>query len=105
MKIEGWRIGGYEYELCHTIILAGVNYGAMGRRSELTASGDCGWYKMDDSRIKEAEASLLAGNPPEKLLDDNACILFLRCKQAPPTPQIRIPLPLVDYVKKQDTKQ
>ena len=57
---------------------------------------------MDDSQIKPAETSLLAGNPPEKLVDDNAYVLFLRCKQAAPTPELRIPLPLVNYVKNED---
>lgn len=52
-----------------------------------------------------ATRSLLAGNPPEKLLDDNAYVLFLRCKQAPPTPELRVPLPLLDYVKEEDKKQ
>ena len=60
---------------------------------------------MDDSQIKEADVSLLAGKPPKKLVDDNAYVLFLRCKQASPTPEFRIPLPLVEYVKKQDKKQ
>ena len=111
MKIdEGLWIGGYEYELYHTIIHTGKDassghYYAMGRRSEPTVSGDCAFYTMDDSQIKEADVSLLAGNPPEKLLDDNAYVLFLRCKQAPPTPEFRIPLSLVEYVKKQDKKQ
>ena len=107
---EGLWIGGYEYELYHTIIHTGKDassghYYAMGRRSEPTVSGDCAFYTMDDSQIKEADVSLLAGNPPEKLLDDNAYVLFLRCKQAPPTPEFRIPLSLVEYVKKQDKKQ
>ena len=66
---------------------------------------DCAFYTMDDSHIKEPDVSLLEGNPPEKLLDDNAYVLFLRCKQVPLTPEIRIPLPLVDYVKKEDKKQ
>ena len=107
---EGLWIGGYEYELYHTIIHTGKDassghYYAMGRRSEPTPSGDLGWYTMDDSQIKPAETSLLAGNPPEKLVDDNAYVLFLRCKQAVPTPELRIPLPLVNYVKKEDKKQ
>ena len=107
---EGLWIGGYEYELYHSIIHTGKDassghYYAMGRRSEPTVSGDCAFYTMDDSQIKEADVSLLAGNPPEKLLDDNAYVLFLRCKQAPPTPEFRIPLSLVEYVKKQDKKQ
>ena len=107
---EGLWIGGYEYELYHTIIHTGKDassghYYAMGRRSEPTSSGDCAFYTMDDSQIKEADVSLLAGNPPKKLLDDNAYVLFLRCKQAPPTAEFRLPLPLVDYVKKQDKKQ
>ena len=55
--------------------------------------------------IKGADVSLLAGNPPKKLLDDNAYVLFLRCKQAAPTPEIRIPLSLVEYVEKEDKKQ
>ena len=111
MKIdEGLWIGSYEYELYHTIIHTGKDassghYYAMGRRSEPTVSGDCAFYTMDDSQIKEADVSLLAGNPPEKLLDDNTYVLFLRCKQAPPTPEFRIPLPLVEYVKKEDKKQ
>ena len=107
---EGLWIGGYEYELYNTIIHSGKDahsghYYAIGRRSEPTPGGDCAFYTMDDSQIKEADVSLLAGNPPEKLLDDNAYVLFLRCKQAPPTPEFRIPLSLVEYVKKQDKKQ
>ena len=107
---EGLSIGGYHYELYHTIIHTGKDassghYYAMGKRSEPTPSGDSGWYTMDDSQIKPADVSLLAGNPPEKLLDDNAYVLFLRCKQAPPTPEFRIPLSLFDYVKKEDKKQ
>eukprot|EP00913_Durusdinium_trenchii_P029546 g27696.t1 len=107
---ESLFIGGYEYELYHTIIHTGKDassghYYAMGKRSEPTNSGDTGFYTMDDSQIKPAEVSLLAGNPPEKLLDDNAYVLFLRCKQAPPTPELRVPLPLLDYVKEEDKKQ
>ena len=107
---EGLSIGGYVYELYHTIIHTGKDassghYYAMGKRSEPTPSGDSGWYTMDDSQIKPADVSLLAGNPPEKLLDDNAYVLFLRCKQAPPTPEFRIPSSLFDYVKKEDKKQ
>ena len=103
-------IGDYEYELYHTIIHTGEDassghYYAMGRRSEPTPSGDLGWYTMNDSQIKPAESSLLAGNPPEELVNDNAYVLFLRCKQAAPTPELRIPLPLVNYVKKEDKKQ
>ena len=107
---EGLWIGDYEYELYHTIIHTGEDassghYYAMGRRSEPTPSGDLGWYTMNDSQIKPAESSLLAGNPPEELVNDNAYVLFLRCKQAAPTPELRIPLPLVNYVKKEDKKQ
>ena len=107
---EGLSIGGYEYELYHTIIHTGKDassghYYAMGRRSEPTVSGDCAFYTMDDSQIKEADVSLLAGKPPKKLVDDNAYVLFLRCKQASPTPEFRIPLPLVEYVEKEDKKQ
>ena len=36
---------------------------------------DCAFYTMDDSHIKEPDVSLLEGNPPEKLLDDNAYVL------------------------------
>eukprot|EP00435_Cladocopium_sp_Y103_P041522 s2572_g11.t1 len=55
---EGLWMGGYEYELYHTIIHTGKDassghYYAMGRRSEPTPTGDCGWYTMDDSQIKE----------------------------------------------------
>jgi ubiquitin carboxyl-terminal hydrolase 35/38 len=90
---EGLWIGGYEYELYNTIIHSGKDahsghYYAIGRRSEPTPGGDCGWYTMDDSEIKEPEGpevSLLTGNPPEELVNDNAYVLFLRCKQAPPT--------------------
>ena len=63
---------------------------------------------MNDSQIKPAEAaevSLLAGNPAEKLVDDNAYVLFLRCKHASRTPELRVPLSLVNYVKKEDWKQ
>ena len=81
------------------------HYYALGRRSEPTPGGDCGWYTMDDSEIKEPEVSLLTGNPPEELLNDSAYVVFLRCKQAPPTGEIRIPLSLVEYVKKQDKKK
>ena len=107
---EGLWIGIYEYELYLTIIHSGKDassghYYAMGRRSEPTVSGDRAFYTMDDSTIKEADVSLLAGNPPKKLLDDNAYVLFLRCKQAAPTPEIRIPLSLVEYVEKEDKKQ
>ena len=109
---EGLWIGGYEYELYNTIIHSGKDahsghYYAIGRRSEPTPGGDCGWYTMDDSEIKEPEGpevSLLTGNPPEELVNDNAYVLFLRCKQAPPTGELRIPLSLVEYVKKQDRK-
>ena len=106
---EGLRIGPYEYELYHAIIHTGKDassghYYAMGKRSEPVPSGDMGFYTMDDSQIKPAEMSLLAGNPPEKLLDDNAYVVFLRCKQAPPTPELRVPLPLLDFVKEQDKK-
>ena len=55
--------------------------------------------------IADPEVSLLTGNPPEELLNDNAYVVFLRCKQAPPTGEIRIPLSLVEYVKKQDEKK
>ena len=65
---------------------------AMGRRSEPTHGGDCIWHKIDDSDIKQPEVSLLTGNPPKKLLDDNAYVLFLRCKQAPPTPAYSVRL-------------
>lgn len=47
--------------------LSSGHYYAIGRRSEPTSSGDLGWYAMDDSQVK-------AGNSPEKLLDDNACV-------------------------------
>ena len=58
--------------------------------------GDLGWYTMDDSQIKPAATSLLAGDPPEKLVDDdNVYIHSLRCKQAASTPEYRVPLPLV----------
>ena len=50
----------------------------MGRRSEPTPSGDRAWYTMNDSQIKPAETSLLARNPPEKLVDDNA-YMFSSC--------------------------
>ena len=106
---EGLRIGPYEYELYHAIIHTGKDassghYYAMGKRSEPVPSGDMGFYTMDDSQIKPAEMSLLAGNPPEELLDDNAYVVFLRCKQAPSTPELRVPLPLLDFVKEQDKK-
>ena len=106
---KGLWIGGYEYELYHAIIHSGKgassgHYYAIGRRSEPTPSGDPHWYTMDDSQIRPAEMSLLAGNPPENLVDDNAYVLFLRCKQAARTPQFRVPFPLVDYVKKEDEK-
>ena len=104
---EGIWIGGYEYKLYHAIIHSGMDassghYYAIGRRSEPTPSGDPHWYTMDDSQIRPAEMSLLAGNPPETLVDDNAYVLFLRCKQAARTPQFRIPFPLVDFVKRED---
>ena len=107
---EGLWIGDYEYELYHTIIHTGKDadsghYYAMGRRSEPAPGGDCAFYTMDDSQIKETDVSLLAGNPPKKLFYDNSYVLFLRCKQAPPTPEFRLPLPLVEYVKKHDKKQ
>ena len=95
---EGLWIGSYKYELYHTIIHTGKDassghYYAMGRRSEPTVSGDCAFYTVDDSQIKEADVSLLAGNPPEKLLDDNAYVLFLRPVQAGTTyPWISNPL-------------
>ena len=106
---EGLWIGQYEYELYHTIIHTGKDassghYYAMGKRSE-PVSGDNQFFTMDDSQIKPAEVSLLAGNPPEKLMDDNAYVLFLRCKQAPATPEFRVPKSLLDYVKKEDKKQ
>ena len=59
---------------------------------------------MDDSEIKEPEVSLLTGNPPEELVNDNAYVVFLRCKQAPPTGELRIPISLAEYVQKQDRK-
>ena len=60
---ESLFIGGYEYELYHTIIHTGKDassghYYAMGKRSEPTNSGDTGFYTMDDSQIKPAEVSL-----------------------------------------------
>ena len=75
------------------------HYYAMGRRLEPTVSGHCSCYAMDDSQIKEADVSVLAGKPPEKLVDDNAYVLFLRRKQAPPSPEFRIPLSLVRVCK------
>eukprot|EP00438_Fugacium_kawagutii_P025822 Skav200500 [mRNA] locus=scaffold450:321056:323736:- [translate_table: standard] len=107
---ESVFIGGYEYELYHTIIHTGKDassghYYAMGRRSESVPNGDNAFYTMDDSQIKPADASVMAGNPPEKMKDDNAYVLFLRCKQAPPTPEFRVPNSLLDYVKKEDKKQ
>ena len=104
---EGLWIGGYEYELYHAIIHSGRDassghYYAIGRRSEPTPSGDPCWYTMVDSQIRPA---LLAGNPPEKQVDDNAYVLFLRCKQAARTPQFRVPFPLVDFVKKEGKKR
>eukprot|EP00438_Fugacium_kawagutii_P026028 Skav202335 [mRNA] locus=scaffold781:75324:76640:+ [translate_table: standard] len=68
-------------------------------------NGDNASYTMDDSQIKPADASVMAGFPPGKMKDDNAYVLFLRCKQAPPTPEFRVPNSLVDYVKKEDKKQ
>ena len=49
---EGLRIGGYEYELYHTIIQTGKDassghYYATGRRSEPTPSADLGWYTIN----------------------------------------------------------
>ena len=110
---EGLWIGDYEYELYHTIIHTGEDassghYYATGRRSEPPPSGNKSWYIINDSHVKPAEAaeaSLLAGNPPEELVEDNAYVLFLRCKQAPQTPELRVPLSLVNYVKKEDRKQ
>ena len=77
-----------------------------------------GMKRMQEDTRGEVERnhsiSLLTGNPPEELLNDNAyvvCIVihqvmvFLRCKQAPPTGKFRIPLSLVEYVKKQDKKK
>ena len=56
---EGPWIGGYEYELYHTIIHTGKDassghYYAMGRRSEPTPSGDTSWYTINDSQIWES---------------------------------------------------
>eukprot|EP00438_Fugacium_kawagutii_P015774 Skav224437 [mRNA] locus=scaffold3233:142580:143421:+ [translate_table: standard] len=101
---------GKEYELYHAIIHTGKDassghYYAIGRRSESVPNGDNAFYTMDDSQIKPADASVMAGNPPEKMKDDNAYVLFLRCKQAPPTPEFRVPNSLLDYVKKEDKKQ
>ena len=53
-------------------VVTTCHYYAMWRRSEPTRSGDLGWYTIDDSQIKPTETSLLAGNRPEKLVDDNA---------------------------------
>jgi hypothetical protein len=94
---EGLWIGGYEYELYHTIIHSGKDassghYYATGRRSEPTPSGDCSFYTMDDFQIKEAEVSLLAGNPPEKLLDHNAYVLFSSGASRPHLARIWNPL-------------
>lgn len=107
---EGLWIGSHEYELYHTIIHTGKDassghYYAMGRRSEPVSGDSKQFFTMDDSQIKPAEVSLLAGNPPEKLMDDNAYVLFLRCKHAPATPEFRVPKSLLDYVKKEDKKQ
>ena len=52
------------------------------------------------SRLKVLKCKKLRG--PEH---DNGYVLFLRRKQAPPTPEFRIPLSLVEYVKKEDKKQ
>ena len=53
-------------------------------------------------RSSQLRHPFLAGNPPEKLVDDNAYVLFLRCKQAAQTPELRVPLSLVNYVKNED---
>ncbi|CAJ1372296.1 unnamed protein product [Effrenium voratum] len=107
---EGLRIGAYEYELYHVILHTGKDassghYYAIGRRSEPVPSGDNNWYTMDDSQLKPADLGLLAGRPSEKLKDDNPYVLFFRCKQAPRTPEFRVPKSMKDFVKKEDKKQ
>eukprot|EP00438_Fugacium_kawagutii_P015303 Skav221892 [mRNA] locus=scaffold1395:645809:648640:+ [translate_table: standard] len=107
---ESVFIGGYEYEVYQSIIHTGKDassghYYAIGRRSESVPNGDCSFYTMDDSRILPADASVMAGNPPENMKDHNAYVLFLRCKQASATPEFRVPNSILDYVKKEDKKR
>ena len=65
---EGLWIGGYEYELYHTIIHSGKDassghYYATGRRSEPTPSGDCSFYTMT-SRSKKLKSPSWQGTLP-----------------------------------------
>lgn len=103
-------IGPCEYRLYMVIVHTGKDassghYYAIGKRSEVTADGDENWYTMDDSQIKLADLSILAGTPSEKMKDDNPYVLFYRCAQAPPTPPLRIPQPVADEVKREDDKR
>ena len=60
------------------------------------------WKIIEDSQIKEVkepQVALLSGNSPEELVDHNAYILSLRCKQVSGST-----LRLTDYVKKEHKK-
>eukprot|EP00928_Gymnodinium_smaydae_P018204 TRINITY_DN1692_c0_g1_i1.p1 TRINITY_DN1692_c0_g1~~TRINITY_DN1692_c0_g1_i1.p1 ORF type:complete len:1153 (+),score=163.20 TRINITY_DN1692_c0_g1_i1:165-3461(+) len=103
------QIGPFSYELYFVIVHSGEtaskgHYYAMGRRSEVT-DGNNDWVTLDDSQIKPPELSILSGKAEGKKKDDNPYVLFYRCKQAPPTPQLRVPPHLVELARQEDSKQ
>eukprot|EP00929_Paragymnodinium_shiwhaense_P081519 TRINITY_DN42683_c0_g1_i1.p1 TRINITY_DN42683_c0_g1~~TRINITY_DN42683_c0_g1_i1.p1 ORF type:complete len:1169 (-),score=244.46 TRINITY_DN42683_c0_g1_i1:112-3618(-) len=104
------QIGPFCYDLYMVIIHTGKDassghYYAMGRRSEAPEGAPNDWMTLDDSQIKPADMSLLTGNVSEKMKDDNPYVLFYRCQQAPPTPQLRIPGFLVEDARREDIKR
>ena len=107
VKVDsGLHIGPYEYELYHAIIHTGQNaysghYYSIGKRSEQAASGNMDFRVLNDARVMDLRNALLSGVPKE-LPDDNVYVVFLRCKQAPATPELRVPLRLMEFVEQQD---
>jgi len=103
------QIGPFTYDLYMVIIHTGKDassghYYAMGRRSEVT-EGSNEWMTLDDSQIKPADMSILTGQVSDKMKDDNPYVLFYRCQQAPPTPELRIPGFLVEDAGREDRKR
>jgi len=106
VQVDGTlQIGPFTYTLYLVIVHTGDkassgHYYAIGQRAE-TPDGMNAWVTMDDSMIKAPDMSLLQGHSTEKK-NDNPYVLFYRCKQAPPTPPVRIPKSLVDLVERDD---
>lgn len=112
IKIDGTlQIGPFSYDLYMVIVHTGKDatsghYYAIGSRAEMTdaerSTGQRQWFIMDDSQLKPADMSILSGGNTGDKKDDNPYVLFYRCQQAPPTPQVRMPKALAEDVMQED---